>query len=76
MIVDRLIFNIVNRSIITEKDFDERFNGVLLNDGGRRKFVRAFNERLEETVKHRKLGRSVSYQRLIRLECYKLSTCS
>ncbi|AIY90667.1 type I-B CRISPR-associated endonuclease Cas1b [Geoglobus acetivorans] len=72
VIVDRLIFNLVNRKVVTEGDFDDRFNGVLLNENGRRKFVKAFNERLEKTVKHRKLKRSVSYQRLIRLECYKL----
>jgi len=34
--------------------------------------VKAFSERLEKTVKHKELGRNVSYQRLIRLECYKL----
>lgn len=72
IIVDRLVFSLVNRRIMSEKDFDERFNGVLLNEDGKRKFVKAFNERLEETVKHRKLGRNVSYQRLIRLECYKI----
>lgn len=72
VIVDRLIFNLVNRKVVTEKDFDDRFNGVLLSEEGKRKFVKAFNERLEKTVKHRKLKRSVSYQRLIRLECYKL----
>ncbi|MBC7115019.1 MAG: CRISP-associated protein Cas1 [Archaeoglobi archaeon] len=72
IIVDRLVFSLVNRRIITEEDFDSRFNGVLLNEGGKRKFIREFSERLGETVKHRKLGRNVSYQRLIRLECYKL----
>ncbi|MBE8538696.1 type I-B CRISPR-associated endonuclease Cas1b [Geoglobus acetivorans] len=72
VIVDRLIFNLVNRKVVTEGDFDDRFNGVLLNENGRKKFVKAFNERLEKTVKHRKLKRSVSYQRLMRLECYKL----
>jgi len=72
VIVDRLIFNLVNRKSISKDDFDDRLNGVLLNENGKRKFVRAFNERLEKTVKHRKLKRSVSYQRLIRLECYKL----
>ncbi|AKG92221.1 CRISPR-associated endonuclease Cas1 [Geoglobus ahangari] len=72
VIVDRLVFNLVNRKVVTESDFDDRFNGVLLNENGRKKFVKAFNERLEKTVKHRKLKRNVSYQRLIRLECYKL----
>lgn len=71
-IVDRLIFNLVNNRIIRFEDFDREFNGILLNEAGKRKFVKAFNERLEKTVKHRELGRNVSYQRLIRLECYKI----
>lgn len=72
VLVDRLIFYLVNNGIIGESDFDSRLGGMLLSDDGKRKFVRKFNERLEKTVKHRKLNRKVSYQRLIRLECYKL----
>ncbi len=72
IIVDRLIFHLVNKGMMKRDDFDRQLNGVLLNDSGRKKFVKAFNERLESTIKHRKLKRNVSYQRLIRLECYKL----
>ncbi len=72
LIVDRLIFNLVNNRIIQKDDFDREMNGILLNDNGKRKFVKAFNERLEKTIKHKDLDRNVSYQRLIRLECYKL----
>jgi len=72
LIVDRLIFSLVNSRIIQRNDFEREFNGILLNESGKRKFVKAFNERLEKTVKHKDLGRNVSYQRLIRLECYKL----
>jgi len=31
-----------------------------------------FEDRLNETIKHRTLSRSVSYKHLIKLECYKL----
>lgn len=72
VIVDRLLFNLVNKKVVTERDFDDRFNGVLLNEEGKRKFVKAFDERLKKTVKHRTLKKNISYQRLIRLECYKL----
>ena len=72
LIVDRLIFSLVNGKIIQRDDFEKDFNGILLKESGKRKFVKAFNERLEKTVKHKDLGRNVSYQRLIRLECYKL----
>ncbi len=72
IIVDRLIFNLVNKRIVKEEDFNSELEGVLLNEEGKRKFIKAFNEKLEQTIKHRKLKRNVSYQRLMRLECYKL----
>lgn len=72
LLVDRLVISLVNKKMVGEGDFDEDFKRVLLSEKGRKKFLKAFNERLERTVKHRTLGRNVSYQRLIRLECYKL----
>jgi CRISPR-associated protein Cas1 len=72
LLVDRLVFSLVNTRMIQKDDFEREFNGILLNETGKRKFVKAFSERLEKTVKHKELGRNVSYQRLIRLECYKL----
>lgn len=71
-IVDRLIFYLVNKKMITEKHFEEDLNSCLLNKKGRDKFIDEYNKRLQKTIKHKDLGRKVSYQRLIRLECYKL----
>ncbi len=73
LLVDRTIFKLVNKEIIKEGDFNSELEGVLLNDSGRKKFVQAYNEKLNTTIKHRDLKRKVSYQRLIRLECYKLA---
>jgi CRISPR-associated protein Cas1 len=70
--VDRLIFYLVNKNMISEKDFDQELNCCLLNDKGRTKFVQEYNKRLEKTIKHRDLNKNVSYRRLIRLEAYKL----
>ena len=72
LIVDRTIFSLVNRGVIGKEDFRRELNGVLLSENGKKKFLKAYGEKLETTIKHRKLGRNVSYQRLIRLECYKL----
>ena len=72
VIVDRTVFQLANRKVMSESDFRSELNGVLLSDSGKRKFLEAYNSKLETTVKHRDLGRKVSYQRLIRLECYKL----
>lgn len=72
ILVDRVIFKVLNKRIITEKDFDAKLKRIVLKDAGKKKFVQAFEERLKETIKHRKLNRSVSYKHLIKLECYKL----
>ena len=72
VIVDRIIFKVLNKKEIQEKHFDKKLNRCLLNDEGRKVFVRNFEEKLNETIQHRKLGRSVSYKHLIKLECYKL----
>ena len=73
ILVDRLIFRLLNRKELQAKHFDSAVNRVLLKENGRKIFVKAFEERMNETVKHRSLKRSVSYRHLIKLECYKLS---
>ena len=72
LLVDRVIFKVVNKKIIGEDAFRKEFNYCLLNDEGKRIFLKTWDEKLQTTITHRKLKRKVSYQRLIRLECYKL----
>lgn len=72
LLADRLIFSLLNKKIIQKNDFDHQLNSCLLKDGGRKKVVKAWDEKLNETIKHRSLGRSVSYKHLVKLECYKL----
>jgi CRISP-associated protein Cas1 len=73
ILVDRIIFKVLNKKEIQEKHFDKKLNKCLLNEAGKKIFVQAFEERLNETVQHRSLKRNVSYKHLIKLECYKLS---
>ncbi|RKY63323.1 MAG: subtype I-B CRISPR-associated endonuclease Cas1 [Candidatus Latescibacterota bacterium] len=72
IIVDRIIFYLLNKGIIKPKDFDRRLGGLYLKETGRKSFIEKFEERLSTTIKHRKIGKKVSYRRLIRLELYKL----
>ncbi len=72
VIGDRTIFTVLNKQIITEKDFEKDMQGIILKDRGKMKFLQQMEERLKSTVKHKKLNRNVSYRRLIRLELYKL----
>jgi CRISPR-associated protein Cas1 len=72
ILVDRVIFKVVNKREIQPSDFESGLNSVTLKPNGKKKFVQAFENRLSETIKHRSLNRNVSYKHLIKLECYKL----
>ena len=72
IIVDRVIFKLLNKCEIQEKHFDRQLNKFRLNENGRKIFVKAFEDKLNETFKHRSLGRNVSFKHLLKLECYKL----
>lgn len=72
LIADRLIFSVLNKNMITEKDFEQDSNFYYLKESGRKRILKEYDEYLSRTIKHRELGRNVSYRHLIRLECYKL----
>ena len=73
ILADRLIFSMFNRKQLRESDFDQHLNRCLLKQSSMKKVAQEWEERTKETIKHRKLGRSVSYRHLIKLECYKLT---
>ncbi len=73
IIVDRVVFKVLNKREIQERHFDKNLNRCLLNEAGKKIFVKAMEDRLQETIEHRALKRNVSYRHLVKLECYKLS---
>ncbi len=73
ILVDRLIFSLLNKKQIKSEHFDKQVNSCLLKESGRKIFVKAWDEKLKETIKHRTLDKQVSYKYLVRLECYKLA---
>lgn len=72
IIADRVIFTLVGKRMITARDFFKGAQGLLLKENAQRTFVEEMENKLSSTIKHRKLGRNVSYRRLVRLELYKL----
>ena len=73
VIVFRTIFDLVNnRKLQVEKHFEKKVNYCILNEEGRKIFIKAFEERLEGVFQHSKLKRKVSYRTAIKLDCYKL----
>lgn len=72
ILVDRVIFKVLNKKMLNEDDFEVNINKVVLKPKGKKAYVQAFETRLSETIQHRSLNRQVSYKYLIKLECYKL----
>jgi len=73
IIVDKLIFKLCNKRELRKEHFENKMGGCFLKDSGRKIFIRAFEDKLKETIKHRVLKKNVSYKQLVRLECYKLA---
>ena len=45
IIVDRVIFNVINKNIITVKDFEYLSGGIMLKENGKEKFINQFEEK-------------------------------
>lgn len=73
LLVDRTIFRVLNKKEIQGQDFSPELNRCVLKESGKKAFIRAWEERLNETIQHRALKKHVSYKHLVKLECYKLS---
>lgn len=72
ILADRLVFRLFNNGQLSEKHFAQDLNCCYLKESGRRIVLKEWDARLQTTIEHRRLKRKVSYERLIRLECYKL----
>jgi CRISPR-associated protein Cas1 len=72
ILVDRIIFKVLNKNMISENDFSKELNFCYMTEKARKVFIREFDEQMQTTIMHRTLKRHVSYRHLIRLECYKL----
>lgn len=69
---DRLIFSLLNRNQITKKSFTHGLNYLHLTKEASKIIVAELDAKMQTTIKHKTLNKTVSYQYLMRLECYKL----
>lgn len=72
LVVDRMIFFLLNKRQITKEHFTKNSKGLELTDKGLKTLLEEYEKRLGKVLKHRDLKREVSYRYMIRLECYKL----
>ncbi|MDO4168880.1 MAG: type I-B CRISPR-associated endonuclease Cas1b [Lachnospiraceae bacterium] len=69
---DRLIFSLLNRNQITQRSFTKGLNYLHLTKEASKTIVAELDAKMQTTIKHKDLNKRVSYQYLMRLECYKL----
>jgi len=72
IIIDRIIFTLINKRMVKPDDFYEEANGIFLKEKGRKTYVEEFDNRMKTTIAHPTLKRNVSYRSLIHLEAYKI----
>jgi CRISPR-associated protein Cas1 len=72
IIVDRMIFSMINKNILSDNDYIQELNGILLNENGRKKLLTDYNKRLLTVIIHPNLKRQITYKTIIKLELYKI----
>ena len=73
IIVFRTIFDLVNKKQLqVSKHFDKDLNYALLNEQGKKVFIEAFENRINEPFMHPKLKRKTTYKSAIKYDAYKL----
>lgn len=72
LIVDRIIFSLINQKMINDTHFDKNLDYCYLNAEGRKIFLKEYDKKINSTIKYPKLNRKVSYRYMLRLEGYKL----
>jgi CRISPR-associated protein Cas1 len=71
IIVDRIIFTLINKNMLDESCFMREFDGLYLSEKGKALFIQEYDKKLKQTIKlTNKIKRS--YRRIIRIELYKI----
>ncbi|MEK4487914.1 type I-C CRISPR-associated endonuclease Cas1c [Psychrobacillus sp. FSL H8-0484] len=62
VVADRFVLKVINKKILTANDFVQKENGaVLLTDEGRKKFIKAWQERKQESLTHPFLKEKINW---------------
>lgn len=72
VLVDRVIFSLTNKKIIQPKDFIVEPDRVLITKEAKKKIVKAWDEKLNETLYVKPYNRYMSYKSIVLRECHKL----
>jgi CRISP-associated protein Cas1 len=68
LVADSTVLTAINNGEVTADDFVERAGGVLLKSGARRRFLAAYERRLEQQIRHPLFSYRVTYRRVFEIQ--------
>jgi CRISPR-associated protein Cas1 len=68
VIVDSLALSMLNKGMIVDKDFKEKFGGVYLEENGREAFFKAYAARVQTEIVHPVFEYRVTYRRIFEVQ--------
>lgn len=68
IVADSVVLSALNTGIIEPSDFTEHSTGVALREAGRRRFLHAYERRMDQLVTHPVFGYRVSYRRVLEVQ--------
>lgn len=68
LVADSVALNVINNGILTPDDFVRRGPAAALTDSGRKKFLHAYEVRLDTLITHPLFGYRISYRRILEVQ--------
>lgn len=68
IVADSTVLSAVNNGVVTEADFVIHPTGVSLKSHGRRRFILAYERRMDQLVTHPVFGYRISYRRVLEVQ--------
>lgn len=78
IVIDSVVLRCLNNDLVTPDDFtpgESADRPVVLSDGGKRRFIQAFEQRLSTTIQHPNTGEQMTYRRAFEVQTRLLARC-
>jgi CRISPR-associated protein Cas1 len=73
IIADSVVLTAINTGVVNKQDFVYVADAAALSSTAKRSFIQAYERRMNQEVTHPEFGYSVSYRRVIEIQCRLLS---
>ena len=68
LVADSVVITVINTGVLDAKDFIKRGTAIMLTPAGRKKFIQAYEGRLDTLITHPVFGYRISYRRVLEVQ--------